>query len=120
MSVYFVVRDRRSYGGRPQGWKRVALYDIGAVDKLTVVPDDILAHYLTKRMPPFGYASLDGLTQPQLRILTGLIKGRKVRAHVNRWGDIGVYRVEGLSSPFPPDPRDVLRRFQERLEPGGG
>ena len=93
MSSYFVVRDRRSFAGWAKGWKRVALYDTREIAS-TVVPTDILEHYLANRRPPLGQATLDGLTELQLRTLTRLIKGRKVRAIENRWGDIAAYQLE--------------------------
>jgi len=93
--TYFVVRNRHSNPGSLKGWKRIAIYNIHKVDTSISVPDDILVHYLNSKKSLFGYVGLDGLTQKQLLTLTSLIKGRKVRAIVNRWGDIGAYKILG-------------------------
>jgi len=88
----YVIKDRRTGPTNRKGYKVIAPCSFIGIIPQTEIPLDIQSHW-EKNKEAFGYASLRGLTVPQLNILTGLAKGAVVRLNVNRWGDIYVYKI---------------------------
>ncbi len=93
MQRYFVRRDRRSYAGRPQGWRRVVPYEWRDVAPIDIVPEAIRAHWAAKKTSPFGYATIEGLSKEHRSVLVALAKGGKVSFEMNRQGDIPGFKI---------------------------